>query len=77
MGIHMRGKRLNGGSSPKKEQHYKAHAVIAEKHKMDALERRVRKMNKRAEKKNLSYRYKLNEVEIKGKTIHNIIKVKK
>lgn len=80
MGIKMKCKRLYGGSSPTKEARYKSHTPIAEKHKLDKLNRQVKNMNKKAEKKGLTYKYKLREVEVKDKKtgiirkIYNIVR---
>jgi len=76
MGLKMKCKRLNGGSSPLKEQHYKSHRIVERQHVLRKLERiykRLYKASLKAEKagkaRSSFFHKKFPKLEIYLKTI--------
>jgi len=65
-------KRLNGGSSPRKEDAYKSHFPITEMHKRNRMERIKRQLNKR----HPGNKYDIVDEEKHGRTCHVIKLIK-
>ena len=63
------------GTNAYKKGKYQSHFTVAEKHKDNKLARTLKKMNKRAVKKQKNCKYVLKEKDINGKSIRNIVKV--
>ena len=59
-----------GGSSPTEQRNYAAHPPIAEKHKRDKMDKKVRELNKLHPK----YKYSIQEVTNEGGNLIKVIK---
>jgi len=69
-------KRIEGGSSPHKENLYKSHFVITKKHKTKNIERMCNKLNKIAKKRKYECHYKIQERNCDSGKCKCVIKIK-